>query len=160
MAKAGVGGFELGVDPLDRFNDVLVDQLSPYAKPMAEYMPYSFAGYFIILAIARVCRVAVCGSGTKGDEQGALISKNLQFLHNVFLALQSAFLMYVVYLLYMDTAVVAGLNPVTDFFEVMVSAERPNSKFFEMALVTFLASKLYETLDTVLLILNNKSLLL
>ncbi|CAD7959864.1 unnamed protein product [Amoebophrya sp. A25] len=141
---------------IDQLNAQLIDALEPYAKDMADYTTYSFPIYFGILAAARMIRVGTVGSGSKT----ALVSQGVQFVHNVFLALQSAYLMYVVYFLYMDTAKIAGLDPVSDFMEIMVSGKRSQSKFFRMALVSFLASKLYETLDTVILILNGKPLLM
>ncbi|CAD7934831.1 unnamed protein product [Amoebophrya sp. A120] len=149
----------------------LIDLLSPHAAALEEYVPYSFPAYFIALAGAGLVRSACCGlvSKAKGGEDGApsskisLVSQPIQFAHNVFLALQSAFLMYVIVLLYKDTQILIEKNGNKDpsFYTVMTQSEmRRQSQIFPVALVAFLASKLYETLDTVILILNGKPLLM
>lgn len=58
--------------------------------------------------------------------------------------------------LFHDTAKLIKKDSFADFFTVLVAPERAQSKFYNWTMFTFLASKLYETLDTVILILNGK----
>jgi len=122
---------------------------------LAAYFPYAFPMYFAILVIAKLLRVAFA------RDDKPLVSERLQFCHNIFLAVQSFLLMGVIALLYPDTAQNSGEHPLYNAVSVMSNLKaRVDSQYFDFAINTFLLSKLYEILDTVILILNGKPLLL
>lgn len=125
---------------------------SELAPLLAGYVPFSFFGYFAILGAAKALKVA---------NPGVHVSSSLQLVHNVFLSVQSLLLMVIVSVLYTYTAEEAKVPPSAflDISVVQVPA-RIQSKYFDVTIVCFLLSKLYETLDTVVLILNGKPLLL
>lgn len=88
------------------------------------------------------------------------VGKSMQWYHNIFLAAQSALLMGLQVLMFLDTARLQGLHPVLEFYKVSFASERMNCSFFDFVMATTLLSKLYEGLDTVILIINGKPLLM
>ncbi len=158
VASSGVSPAALGgSDAATRLTAFIAD-----LKPgLVAYVPWSFPGYFCVLLIAYLARIT--------NPKAVLVSAKIQFLHNVFLSLQSAGLMVMIWLLFCDTARLSGLETISNlflhpknFFDVLSHriVERERSVHFETAMFFFLASKLYETVDTVILILNAKPLLL
>ena len=119
------------------------------AASFASFAPYAFPGYFLLLGMAYALKGKVP------------VPRNVEFAHNMFLTFQSAGLMLVITLLYRD-AHANNSEEVFSFPKTFTHSiqNRVNSKYFDFALICFLSSKVYEALDTVLLILNGKSLLL
>eukprot|EP00747_Dinoflagellata_sp_TGD_P152151 gnl/TRDRNA2_/TRDRNA2_177270_c0_seq4.p1 gnl/TRDRNA2_/TRDRNA2_177270_c0~~gnl/TRDRNA2_/TRDRNA2_177270_c0_seq4.p1 ORF type:complete len:324 (-),score=67.18 gnl/TRDRNA2_/TRDRNA2_177270_c0_seq4:245-1216(-) len=135
--------------------------LSPdVVELIRSYVPFSFFAYFALLAVAFVIRQVacmLCKCLTKIDTKKLrLVPQPIEFVHNIFLTLQSAYLIMAVYYQFYDTARLAKLDPIANFLQVLLAPERTTSRFFEWTMFAFLMSKIYETLDTVILILNGK----
>lgn len=130
---------------------------SSLAGYFQDFVPYAVAGYFALLGVARLIKVL---------HPKIQVGHTLQFWHNIFLSLQSALLMVLIYLLYTDTQAIEAnkgryYHPIYNVFQLLTQAQSRNeSVYFEICLICFLASKLYEAIDTVILILNNKPLLM
>jgi len=132
------------------------------APALEAYVPYSFPCYFLIIGTAALVRHMKADKSPQKETGGKadrieVYPGGLQFGHNIFLAAQSFGLMVVIAFLFNDTARLAG-SP--GFYSTLVAPERVQSEWFSVSLVLFLLSKLYETLDTVILVLNGKPLLL
>jgi len=135
----------------------LSQTVAPYLK---SYVSFSMLGYLSALGVARLIKV---------QNPKVQIGQSLQFMHNVFLSLQSLGLMVMIYILYTDTVAMENsklkadeqLHPIYNMLTILTQApSRMESQYFEITMVVFLLSKLYETLDTIILILNDKPLLL
>lgn len=86
------------------------------------------------------------------------VPQTLVDLHNYFLATQSVLLVALLVAFYVDISrlIVPGSCFVIDAFN---SPARFDSALFEPIMICFLLSKLYEALDTVILIINHKKLI-
>jgi len=92
-----------------------------------------------------------------------VIGQALQFLHNMFLCAQSAFLVMIIAFVYFDTAERAGEDPFTFrgcVNTMLVRVERYENAWFDIGMAAFLLSKLYEQVDTMILIINEKPLIM
>jgi hypothetical protein len=149
--------------------------LEPYFEPCSKlepflswYVPWSFPCYFLLLLTTYLFKKFIGGPKF-------VIGANLQFAHNLFLVAQSAFLVYLIQNIYFDTAdrinaqkvgkyQADGSNDPFSFFGFVEAAlESPlryENKWFDIGLVFFLFSKLYEQVDTVILIINEKPLIM
>lgn len=161
--SASAVAFLLGNDGLVAF----CRSLAPY---LAAYVPYSIPGYCLLLVLTAFVRKGILGLSpgpeqqVKNQQPRRLVPPGLEFAHNIFLTFQSAALMALVAVWYADTAARANLNGLNflHFGKVLFAQERLQSDhgMFEIVLCVFLLSKIYEAVDTVILILNGKPLLL
>lgn len=86
------------------------------------------------------------------------IGPTAQYWHNMFLAIQSIFLVFLLNVAYWDIGRIIGTGvfSIDPFF----SNRRFESKLLEPIISIFLLSKIYEWFDTVILVINKKPLLL
>jgi len=148
--------------------------LQDYFAPAAEltpllgaYVPYSFPCYFLLL-IATYCVKKVLGPKF-------VVGTRLQFAHNIFLVLQSAFLIFCIQNIYFDTADRINAKKIGKYSKdgsvepfslkgfqeiALESSTRYENMWFDIACCAFLFSKLYEQVDTVILIINEKPLIM
>lgn len=153
----------------------------------AAFVPYSMPAYFALLGVTFLVRQVLLktlgeSSEKKPDPGPSLVPRSVEFAHNIFLSLQSVILMGVTVLIYWDTQRLVRENQLKGEFLTgsESSSESPSqlssllsfggfttdmhirvtSRYFDLVLLCFLVNKAYEALDTVLLILNGKSLLL
>ena len=125
-----------------------MDTHTLYTK-LAEYAPYSPVGYLALLGLTFLCREFV---------PGIKVSKSLEYWHNVCMVVQSVVLTVLTVVMWIDIAQIDGV-PVGSV-SILNSPSRFHSKWYEFSVNVFLVSKLWESFDTVLLIMKHKRPLL
>lgn len=110
------------------------------------YLPYSILGYYSIIFVTYLFSRLF---------KNFRIHDNLVYLHNIFLSLQSLFLAVLSIKFYIDIANMSNLK-YYDVLNVLTSKERFNHELFDFAKLCFLISKLYEMVDTMILVINRK----
>ena len=113
------------------------------------YAPYSPVGYLALLGLTFLFREFV---------PSVTVSKGVEFWHNLMMVFQSVVLTALTVVMWCDIARIDG----TSVYDVRIlnSPSRFESAWYEFALNVFLVSKLWESLDTVMLILKKKRPLL
>ena len=112
---------------------------------MANYAPYSPIGYLAILGSAYLTREYI---------PKVKVSDNISYIHNMVMVFQSIILTALTIMTYVDIAHITGMSYIDP--NILNSPSRFQSQWFTTSMCMFLLSKLWESLDTVLLILKNK----
>lgn len=118
-------------------------------RALSEYAPYSPFGYLSLLGLTYIVRDFF---------PTVSVPKSLEYWHNICMVAQSIILTALTVVMWTD---VASIDRVSVFNpSILNSPSRFRSEWYEFSLNVFLISKLWESFDTVLLILKRKRPLL